>query len=56
MDGKLPKISFLKLQGRGALITSKGWMGIDVMDLDQKIIKIFLMRGQFFFTSLELGY
>ena len=51
MDGTFPKISFLKLQGRGAPITPQGWMGVDGMDLDHKItqnthIKIFLMRGQ----------
>ena len=50
MDGTLPKISFLKLQGRGAPITPRGWMGEDGMDLDHNItqnihIKIFL-RGQ----------
>ena len=33
MDGTLPKISFLKLQGRGAPITPQGWMGVDGMDL-----------------------
>ena len=54
MDGTFPKISFLKLQGRGAPITPQGWMGVDGMDLDHKItqnthIKIFLMRGQNFF-------
>ena len=55
MDGTLPTISFLKLQGRrGAPITPRGWIGVDGMDLDHNItqnihIKIFLMRGQFFF-------
>jgi hypothetical protein len=53
MDGTLPKILFLKLQGRGAPITPWGWMGVDGMDLDHNIsqnihIKIFLMRGQNF--------
>ena len=51
MDGTLTKISFWKLQGRGAPITPWGWMGVDGMDLDHNItqnihIKIFLMRGQ----------
>ena len=51
MDGTLPKISFLKLKGRGAPITLRGWMGVDGMDLDHNItqnihIKIFPMRGQ----------
>ena len=52
MDGRLPKNSFLKLQGRGgAPITPWGWMGVDGMDLDHNItqnihIKIFLMRDQ----------
>ena len=31
MDGTLPKISFLKLQGRVAPITPWGWMGVDGM-------------------------
>ena len=34
MDGTLPKISFVKLQGRGAPITPRGRMGVDGMDLD----------------------
>jgi hypothetical protein len=52
MDGTLPKISFLKLQGRGgAAITPRGWMGVDGMDLDHNItqnihMKTFLIRGQ----------
>ena len=51
MDRTLPKISFLKLQGRGAPITPQGWMRVDGMDLDHNIaqnihIKTFLMRGQ----------
>ena len=52
MDGTLPKISFLKLQGRGGgSNNTPGWMGVDGMDLDHNItqnihIKIFLMRGQ----------
>ena len=51
MDGTLPKILFLKLQGRGAPITPQGWMGVDGMDLDHNLtqnlhIKTFLMRGQ----------
>ena len=35
----LPKISFLKLQGRarGAPITPRGRLGVDVMDLDHNI-------------------
>ena len=61
MDGTLPKISFLKLQGRVAPITPWGWMGVDGMDLvDHNItqnihIKLFLMKGQIFFlSSVEL--
>ena len=51
MDGTLPKISFLKLQGRGAPITPQGWIGVDGMDLDRSMtknihIKTFPMRGQ----------
>ena len=54
MDGTLPKISFLKLQGREAPLTPWGWMGVDGMDLDHNItqnihIKLFLMKGQNFF-------
>ena len=34
MDGTLPKISFLKSQGRGGgPITPRGWMGVDGMDI-----------------------
>ena len=55
MDGTLPEISFLKLQGRGAPITPQGWMGVDGIDnhnIAQNIhIKIFLMRGKIFFLS-----
>ena len=48
---KLPKISFLKSQGRGAPITHGGWMGVDGMDLNHDIaqnilVKTFLMRSQ----------
>ena len=51
MDGTLPKFLVLKLQGRGAPITPRGWIGIDGMNLDHNItqkinVKIFLMRGQ----------
>ena len=61
MDGTLPKISFLKLQGRGAPIIPWGWMGVDGMDLDHNInqnihINFFLMGGQFFLSSVELGF
>ena len=47
MDGTLPKISILKLQGVGGPITPRGWMGVDGMDLDHNItqnihIKTFL--------------
>ena len=60
MDGTLPKISFLKLQGRGrAPITPRGWMGVDGMDLYHNInihIKIFLMRNQKKLSSVELGF
>jgi hypothetical protein len=34
MEGTLPKISFLKLQGGGAPITLRGLKGVDGMDLD----------------------
>ena len=37
MDRALPKISFLKLQGRGAPITPRDWMCVDGMDLDHNI-------------------
>ena len=37
MDGTLHKISFLKLQGRGAPITPWDWMCVDGMDLDHNI-------------------
>ena len=62
MDGTLPKISFLKLQGSGAPITPWGSMGVDGMDLNHNItqnihVMIFLMRGQkFFLSSVELGF
>ena len=51
MDGTLPKISFLKLQGRGGSNNTPDWIGEDGMDLDHNItqnihINIFLMRGQ----------
>ena len=64
MDGTLPKISFLKLQGRGAPITPWCWMGVDGMDLDrnktQNIhIKVVLMRIKknlsWFLSSSNMG-
>ena len=39
MDGTLPKISNLKLQGRGAPIPPWGWVGVDGMDLDHNRIQ-----------------
>ena len=65
MGEKLPIISFLKLQGRGAPITPWCWMGVDGMDLDrnktQNIhIKVVLMRikkkFELVFKLLEHGY
>ena len=61
MDGTLPKISFLKLQGRGgAAITPRGWMGVDGMDLDHNITqnihnKNFLMSKQKHLSCSNMG-
>ena len=57
MDGTLPKISFLKLQGRGAPITPQGWMGVDGMDLDHNHnSKFHIKPSEFFLSSVELGF
>jgi hypothetical protein len=62
MDGTLPKISFLKLQGGGSnntLVLDKDIYG---MDIDHKItqnihIKIFLLRGhKNFLSSVEFSF
>ena len=45
MDGTLPKISFLKLQGRVAPITPWGWMGVDGMDLKLHQMQITAVGG-----------
>ena len=48
MDGTLPKIPFLKLQGRGAQITPRDH------NITQNIhIKIFLMRGPKYFWDFD---
>ena len=57
MDGTLPKISFLKLQGKGggAPIAPRGWMGVDGMDLDHNIpyARHYKPRLVYFFTPFS---